>query len=133
MENALKLRNLSKTRWTARAESIRAMLSSFEEIKATLLSISSNKNKFHTSTWQHAKKSQFKNGICWLNNIINVYEKHIAEKKQMTTSLQVEELNILDAVEIIKLTIASLTAINEDKASMNDQIRQVLHCQESKV
>ena len=36
IENALQLRNLSKTRWTARAESIRAVWASFDAIVSSL-------------------------------------------------------------------------------------------------
>ena len=53
-----------------------------------------------------------------------MFMRNILQKtKQMTTALQAEELNILDAVEIITLKIACLTAINEDEISMNDQIQ----------
>ena len=40
VEHVLKLRNLSKTRWTARAESIRALWISYEESLDTIASSS---------------------------------------------------------------------------------------------
>ena len=39
VENSLKLRNLSKTRWIARAESIRAVWMSYDAVKDTLAAI----------------------------------------------------------------------------------------------
>ena len=45
VEHALKLRNLSKTRWTAMAESIRALWISYEEVKESL-DTSASSSKF---------------------------------------------------------------------------------------
>ena len=39
VENSLKLSNLSKTRWIARAESIRAVWMSYDAVKDTLAAI----------------------------------------------------------------------------------------------
>ena len=46
---------------------------------------------------------------------------------QMAAVLQAEELNILDAVEIIKVTIGSLKKINEDEAGINAQTQAGIH------
>jgi len=43
IEGSLKLRNLSKTRWTARAESIKAVWTSFKGILQVLTDISIDK------------------------------------------------------------------------------------------
>lgn len=46
IENTLRLRNLSKTRWTARAESIKSVWSSLEAISKCLLEIHLSNNMF---------------------------------------------------------------------------------------
>ena len=50
IENTLRLRNLSKTRWTARAESIKAVWSSLEAISKCLLEIHLSNNMFDRNT-----------------------------------------------------------------------------------
>lgn len=50
IENTLRLRNLSKTRWTARAESIKAVWSSLEAISNWLLEIHLSNNMFDRNT-----------------------------------------------------------------------------------
>ena len=44
VENALKLRNLSKTRWVYRSESIKAVWSSFEAIRTALAEVAEKDN-----------------------------------------------------------------------------------------
>jgi hypothetical protein len=44
VENALKLRNLSKTRWVYRSESIEAVWSSFEAIRNSLAEVAEKDN-----------------------------------------------------------------------------------------
>ena len=87
------------------------------------MSISSNKEKFDTSTRLNARNLNLKmesaDFIISLMFMRNIMQKTM----QMTAVLQAEELNILDAVEIIKVTIASLKKINEDEAGMNAQIQ----------
>ena len=84
VENTLKLRNLSKTRWTNRAESIHAVWRSYEVIMNTFSAM--------------------------------------LKTKQMTEALQAEELNIVDAMTIIKATVDSLRRINEDSHAIDAKI-----------
>lgn len=50
LDNVLQLRNLSKTRWTARAESIKAVWCSFEAICNSLHYISSHQDAYDRMT-----------------------------------------------------------------------------------
>eukprot|EP00795_Rhopilema_esculentum_P016397 gene16397-7801_t len=76
VEHDLKLRNLSKTRWTARAESIRALWISYEEVKESLDTIASSK-----------------------------------------------ELNVIDAMIIVKCAVKRLSEIRANADEMEPQIQ----------
>ncbi len=121
VENALKLRNLSKTRWTNRAESIRAVWTSYEFIINALSAIQ-NSGDFDNTTKVAAKGLYDK--MMSIDFILSIMlMKNIMWKtKQMTEALQEEELNILDAMTIIMATIDSLKRINEESHAMNDEI-----------
>jgi hypothetical protein len=121
VENALKLRNLSKTRWTNRAESIRAVWTSYELIINALSAIQ-NSGDFDNTTKVAAKGLYDK--MMSIDFILSImFMKNIMWKtKQMTEALQEEELNILDAMTIIMATIDSLKRINEESHAMDDEI-----------
>lgn len=51
VDNTLQLSNLSKTRWTARAESIKAVWYSYEDICNTLQYICLHPKIFDSNTW----------------------------------------------------------------------------------
>ena len=121
VENALKLRNLSKTRWTNRAESIYAVWTSYEVILNTFSAIQ-NSGDFDTSTKVTARSlCDKKMSIDFVLSMMFV--KNIMPKtKQMTEALQAEELNIVDAMTIIKATVDNLRRINEDSHAMDAEI-----------
>ena len=121
VENALKLRNLSKTRWTNRAESIHAVWTSYEVIINTFSAIQ-NSGDFDTSTKVTARSLCHKRmSIDFVLSMI--FMKNIMPKtKQMTEALQAEELNIVDAMTIIKATVDNLRRINEDSHGMDAEI-----------
>jgi hypothetical protein len=56
VENALKLRNLSKTRWVYRGESIEAVWSSYEAIRAALVEVAENDSDALVTTKQTTRK-----------------------------------------------------------------------------
>ena len=121
VENALKLRNLSKTRWTNRAESIRAVWTSYQLIMNALSTIQ-NSGDFDNGTKVIAKglhdkmiSADFVLSIMFMKNIMS-------KTKQMTEALQAEELNIVDAMTIIRATVEILKGINDDSHSMDDEI-----------
>ena len=117
VENALKLRNLSKTRWTARAESIRAVWISYEQVKDALEAIKTS-DKFDNKT--KAAASNLGNKMESCDFIISIM--FMTNTKQMTEALQAEDLNIVDAMTIIRSTVCGLQRINGDSLAMDDLI-----------
>ncbi|KAF0748483.1 zinc finger MYM-type protein 1-like, partial [Aphis craccivora] len=91
----LKLRNLSMTRWTARAESIKAVWVLFEYILDVLRE---------------------------LINDTNIDNKTRAQALVLNEQLETENLNIIDAILLIESCIKSLKEINEDESQINNII-----------
>ena len=121
VEISLRLRNLSKTRWTARVESIRALWTSYQEVKDTLDKIKAS-SSFDKSTKEIAatlslkmESADFIMSVIFMKNILS-------KTKLMTEALQSEELNIIDALTIIESTVHSLRKIIEDEDTMVAEI-----------
>ena len=113
VESSLKLRNLSKTRWLVRSESIRAVWISFEVIQNTLVDISTS-NSFDTKTKTQAVNliwklisTDFAISLMFMKNVIH---------------LQSPELNIIDAMTIIQSTVELLKKIRDDHDTVNQEI-----------
>lgn len=125
VENALKLRNLSKTRWTARAESIRAVWTSYEAIISALSTVQHSVD-FDNSTKVAA--SGLYNKMMSVDFVMSImFMKNIMWKtKQMTEALQAENINILDAMIIINATVDNLKKINEDFEAIDNQIHAAI-------
>lgn len=70
LENVLQLRNLSKTRWTARAESIKAVWVSFDAISDSLHHISLQSNLYDRMIEQ---KRSVSTKICILSILLFYY------------------------------------------------------------
>ena len=104
IENALKLRNLSKTRWVYRSESIEAMWRSFEAIKDVLLTLSTMDGVDSSAQTRaaslHGKvlKFDFMFALMSMRLIMKI-------TKILTIQMQKEELNILDALMAIEETV----------------------------
>ena len=93
--NALKPRNLSKTRWTVRAESIQAVWISYEAIVEALEEILTKpvdaKTRAHASgLLKKIKQLDFIASIMFMKNVM-------LKTSKLAEALQAEELNILDA------------------------------------
>jgi hypothetical protein len=122
IENALKLKNLSKTRWTARADAIQAVWHSYEAIVSSL-------NQLATTTILPMKQRALAQGlqkkIKSFDLIVSLmFMKNIMYKtKNLTEKLQEEELNVSDAVDLIEATIASLQRLRDDTSNINDEIK----------
>lgn len=122
VENALKLTSLSRTRWTARAEAVKAVTISFELIARTLQEIyttTTTTTTFDSKTKTKAlgllKKLQSFDFIAGL-----MFTKNILIKcKILTESLEAKELNIIDASLLVESTIKSLDIINDDSDGMD--------------
>eukprot|EP00794_Sanderia_malayensis_P019802 gene19802-21742_t len=121
VEDALKLRNLSKTRWTARPESIRAVWISFEQTQNALCKIKESA-KFDTKTKASARSLHSKMESADFIIAIMFMKNIMMKSKLMTEALQAPDLNIIDAMTIICSTVHSLKRINEDSEAMNDLI-----------
>ena len=122
IENPLQLRNLSKTRWTARAESVRAVWVSFDAIVESLHEIKSDSDsKSKVLALGLLKKILNFDFIAALSLMKNIMWK----TKMMTEKLQEETLNIIDALTILQGTINSLRSILESD-DVKNQIRSVI-------
>ncbi|CAI6371974.1 unnamed protein product [Macrosiphum euphorbiae] len=122
VDNTLQLRNLSKTRWTARAESIKAVWVSFEAICNTLQSMCSHIEIFDRNTRTKAlgilKKMHSFDFIVFL-----IFMKNIMYKlKSLTETLEKKSLCAIDAAVLIEATIKILEDINSDSDGMNDLV-----------
>ena len=119
VENCLMLRNLSKTRWSARAESIQAVWTSFEVILDVLHTIT-NKADVKTKTQALGLKKK----MLSLDFVVALmFMKNIAYKtKSLVVQLQSVELNILDATGLVYGTLGILQKLRDDDKMMDDQI-----------
>lgn len=123
VENCLMLRNLSKTRWSARAESIQAVWTSFDVIVDVLQQIT-NKADQQTQTQAMGLRKR----MLSLDLVIALmFMKNIAYKtKRLVVQLQTVELNILDATSLVEATLSIMEKIRADDKMMDDQIESSL-------
>ncbi|KAL4090905.1 hypothetical protein QTP88_025663 [Uroleucon formosanum] len=121
VEGSVKLRNLSKTRWTVRAESIRAVWTYLVAIVDTLEYIN-NSNSFDNLT--KTKAIGLKKKILNFDFFVSlIFMKNIMYKvKHLTESLETKELNVCDAAVLIKSTISSLQKIRSETENMDNMI-----------
>ena len=120
IENALKLRNLSKTRWVYRSESIEAVWRSFEAIRNALAEIAKIDNNSLTRTkatslCKKMVKFEFVFAVMFMRFIMR-------KTKILTVQMQKPELNILDGLQLIDETVRSLERIRNTESELNDQI-----------
>ena len=129
IENALALRNLSATRWTARAESLKAMWVSYDGVLDVL-------RKIECSSSVDAKGKALATGL--LAKLLRVdfvvllmlMRLVLWKTKVLTEVLQGENLNIIDALVLntIKATITSLEVIRGDDVGIGNQIEAFNSC-----
>ena len=119
VENCLMLRSLSKTRWSAMAESIQAVWTSFEVILDVLHTVT-NKADVKTKTQALGlKKKMFSLDFV----VALMFMKNIAHKpKSLVVQLQSVELNILDATGLVHGTLSILQKLRDDDKMIDDQI-----------
>ena len=120
IENSLQLRNLSKTRWTARSESIRTVWASLEAVLSGLQEVNDSTVETQTKATasglvKKVKSFDFIANLMFMKNIM-------LKTKFLSDALQREELSIIEALEMTKATITSLEKINEDEMAMTSQI-----------
>ena len=120
LDNTLQLRNLSKTRWTARAESIRSVWHSIDAIAMSLEKLQEPSNDAKTKTLAAGLLTKI-NRCDFI--IALMFGKNIMNKTQrLTEVLQSEGLNINDAMTIMDATLETLKSINSKSEDVNAEI-----------
>ena len=122
VENSLILRNLSLTRWTARAESLRAMWISYEAVIEVLRKIS---NDGSVDAKGKAAATGLLAKVLRVDFVVSLMFMRIIlwKTKVLTESLQKEDLNIVDALEALNGTVKSLQDIRKDDEGIANQIQ----------
>ena len=122
VKNSLMLSNLSLTRWTARAESLRAIWISYEAVIDVLRKIS---NDDSVDAKGKAAATGLLAKVLRVDFVISLMFMRIIlwKTKVLTESLQKEDLNIVDALEAVNGTVKSLEDIRKDDEGISDQIQ----------
>ena len=120
IENALQLRNLSKTRWAACAEAVKAVWTSFDAI-VEVLRILENSSDRETKTEASGLYNTMINIdlICGLMLLKNIMYK----TKMLSDYLQGESINIAGALIAINSTGQALKRIRADEKEVDDEIQ----------
>ncbi|XP_050298067.1 uncharacterized protein LOC126740374 [Anthonomus grandis grandis] len=127
VENSILIRNLSKTRWTARAETLKAISISYEEILQLLEDIS-NANDYSIDNKSKSKAlGLYKRMLCFDFIVCLMFLKNIFYKMKIITEiLEQDDLNIIDAVNMISLTCTSLRNIRNSEEDVNNLIESAI-------
>ena len=121
LENAVSLKKLSKIRWVARDESLRAVTNSFEKIIKLLEDNSFNGN-FDTAIKSEASGLR-KKKLTFDFVIIMMFMKIISNKIQiLTETIESPQLNVVDCKLIAESIINILEKMNEDTIALDNQI-----------
>ena len=120
VDNALKLRNLSKTRWVYRSESIEAVWSSFEAIRDALGEVAEKDR----DDLARGKAANLRKKMAKFDFVFAIMFMRLIMKmtKILTIQMQKPELNILDALALIKQTVTSLERIRSTESELNGQV-----------
>ena len=114
------MRNLSKTRWVYRGESIEAAWSSFEAIRNALAEVAEKDNDALT----RSKAASIRKKMAKFDYIFALMFMRLIMRmtKILTVQMQKPELNILDGLTLIDQTVTSLERIRNTESELNDQI-----------
>jgi hypothetical protein len=131
ISNALHLRNLSKTRWSARAESVQAVWNSFEAISEALLDICELRAVDSKTKGQARALLGKLMNLDFITSLM--FSKNILMKtKLLSDQLQKESLHVFDATLAIKGTISTLKKIRDDDLDFKRQIQASVTLAEDK-
>eukprot|EP00112_Aurelia_sp_Birch-Aquarium-sp1_P023237 Seg6841.1 transcript_id=Seg6841.1/GoldUCD/mRNA.D3Y31 product="hypothetical protein" protein_id=Seg6841.1/GoldUCD/D3Y31 len=123
INRALALRNLSMTRWIARADSIRAVWRSFEGVIAALEALDESegaKTKMKAAgLLKRVKKIDFIVMLMFMKNVM-------VKTNILTQELLSVEINILDTLEAAQATIATLQHMRGDFNGLDQEIQAAL-------
>ncbi len=120
--NCLKLTNLSKTRWSARPDAIKAVWVDYEEICRSLQEISQDRkfdNESRTKAFgllSKIKSFDFIFAIMFMKNIM-------FKMKMMVDLLQTEELDVSGALLAMQETKDSLNKIRRTENAIDDEVQ----------
>ncbi|XP_065667626.1 uncharacterized protein LOC136087925 [Hydra vulgaris] len=122
---AVQLVNLSRTRWTARAKSVKALNQCLEKVIDLLQSISNNKI-FDTNT--RTKAMGLLKKVTTFDFIITLFlMKNIIEKiKILTEILESPNFNVIDSINVIESTAKNIHNISNDTDAMNNLIESAV-------
>lgn len=121
IEGSLKLCNLSKTRWTARTQSLWAVWLFSEGIVSVLHEISTNSNIDKKNRVQALGLEKKCLSIDFI--ICMYFMNHIMyQMKILTETLETKDLNIVDALILIDSLIKSLTETRNNNTLINELI-----------
>ena len=119
VENCLKLKNLSKTRWSARAESVEAVWRSLEAIICALDDVKESDDKeakLRTSAFLNdIVNIDFVCGLMFLKNIM-------PQTKTLSDYLQRKSVNVASALVELNSTQDCLKRMRSEDKNFNNQI-----------
>ena len=118
IENALQLRNLSKTRWAACAEAVKGVWKSFDAIVEVLQILSSGDRETKTKASGLYNAMVNIDFICGLMLLKNIMYK----TKVLSDYLQGKSINIAGALIAINLTSHVLRRIRADEIEIKNEI-----------
>lgn len=122
IEGALKLRNLSQTRWIARSESIDSVWISFESIIALLQKIIDKELNSDANTQDQARallKKMKRYDFIFSLGIMRFIMRHC---KVLVVQLQEEGLNLLDALSLVSTTTNAIKKIRNE-VQVDNQVK----------
>ena len=123
VENCLKLKNLSKTRWLARAESVEAVWRSLEAIICALDDVKESDDKeakLRTSAFLNdIVNIDFVCGLMFLKNIM-------PQTKTLSDYLQRKSVNVASALVELNSTQDCLKGMRSEDKNLNNQIEAAI-------
>lgn len=127
IEGALQLRNLSKTRWSARPEAVEAFWKSYEDVVEVLDEIRNATKKYDSETRTKANGLFFK--VKSLDFIVALmFMKNIMYKtKHMVDVLQTEELDVSGALISMNSTLKILGSMRTNTEDQKHLIEAALN------
>ena len=121
IDNVLKFRNLSKTRWVYSSESIEAVWRIYEEIPKAIDEIATAAG---VEPKVKARGNGIKTKLLSFDFLFGLMFMRLIMKKTklLTKQLQEEELNILDALLLIDATVENLKKIRSEDRAMDAEL-----------
>ncbi|XP_050516542.1 uncharacterized protein LOC126891410 [Diabrotica virgifera virgifera] len=125
IDKSVQLKNLSRTRWTAKADSVRALNQTVDQIIEVLSDISKNR-EFDGSTRTKAL-GLYKKILNFVFIASFFFLKNILPKiKILTETIETPNLNIIDCINLIKTTALNLRNTDYDHNSLNSLIESAI-------